>query len=80
MVGYQLVNSISQSASWEIYVAKTYFSYFIRCHEFALFSNVIKTNDVAVAFLQQRDGLDNPKGCGTCGNPMTLNLFAIGDR
>ena len=80
VLGYQLVNSISHSVSWEIYAAKTYFSYFIRCHEFALFTSVIKTNDVAVAFLLQRGELDNPKGCGTCGNPMILNLCQNGNR
>ena len=80
LVGYQLVNSISQSTSWEIYAAKTYFSYCIPCHEFARFSNVIKTKGVCVAFLQQRGGLHSAKGCETRENPMTLNPCENGDR
>ena len=77
---YQLVNSISQSSSWEIYAAKTYYSCFIRCHKFAWFSDVIKTKAVNVAFLQQRGGLHNRKNFRTCGNPVTLNICDNSDR
>ena len=79
MVRYQLVNLISQSASWDIYAAKTYFSDCIPCHEFAWFSNIIKTKDVSVAFLRQRGGLHNPEGCRNGGKCTALNLCQNGD-
>ena len=43
-------------------------------------SNIVNSKAASVAFLQQRGVLHNPRNCGTCGNPVTLDLRDKGDR